>query len=123
MWLSNYLQDDKTFREELEVLWDQMKPLYEKIHAYVRFRFRQYWGEDKIDQYSPIPAHLLGNMWAQTWENTLKIVTPFPNATNPLDEVNEALLNQVVPRVHCQLEKCVLQYTVDPSTVGKKDRI
>ena len=34
-------------------------------------------------------------MWAQTWENAFKIVSPFPDVTNPLDEVNEALVNQV----------------------------
>ena len=33
-------------------------------------------------------------MWAQHWNNALKIVTPFPNVTNPLDEVNEALIEQ-----------------------------
>jgi len=37
----------------------------------------------------------LGNMWAQTWENVFKIVSPFTNVTNPLDEVNEALIKQV----------------------------
>jgi hypothetical protein len=36
-----------------------------------------------------------GNMWAQTWENAFKIVSPFSNVTNPLDEVNEALVAQV----------------------------
>jgi len=39
-----------------------------------------------------------GNMWAQTWENAFKIVSPFPNVTNPLDEVNEALIKQVTAR-------------------------
>ena len=34
-------------------------------------------------------------MWAQTWENAFKIVSPFSNVTNPLDEVNEALVEQV----------------------------
>ena len=39
-----------------------------------------------------MPAHIFGNMWAQEWQNTLKIITPFANVTNPLDEVNENLV-------------------------------
>ena len=41
---------------------------------------------------APMPAHIFGNMWAQEWQNTLKIITPFANVTNPLDEVNENLV-------------------------------
>ena len=94
MWLSSYNQDDEAFRDDLENIWKQIKPLYRKVHAYVRHQFRAHWGEDQIKANDPIPAHLFGNMWAQHWSNTLKIVTPFPDITNPLDEVNEALIAQ-----------------------------
>lgn len=94
MWLGSYLQDDDKFRDDLEVLWQQIQPLYEKLHAYVRFKLRNHWGEDKIGKYDPMPAHIFGNMWAQEWSNVLKLVTPFPNVTNPLDEVNQNLIKQ-----------------------------
>jgi hypothetical protein len=44
-------------------------------------------------------------MWAQTWENAFKIVSPFTNVTNPLEEVNEALVAQVTisPSFYAQL--------------------
>lgn len=29
-WLSSYLKDDSAFREDLESIWQEMKPLYEK---------------------------------------------------------------------------------------------
>ena len=84
-------------------IWQTMAPLYEKIHGYVRHKLRQHWN-DNLGANDPIPAHILGNMWAQEWSNVLKIVTPFPNITNPLDEVNAALKNQsYIPRMIFEL--------------------
>ena len=48
LWLSSYLKDDADFRTDLEDLWQQIKPFYEKLHAYVRHRYRQYWGNEYI---------------------------------------------------------------------------
>ena len=35
-----------------------------------------------VDPTGPIPAHLLGNMWAQTWSNLKDIVLPSPDKPN-----------------------------------------
>jgi len=35
-----------------------MEPLYQKLHAYVRYRLRAFFGEDKFAEDAPIPAHL-----------------------------------------------------------------
>ena len=95
IWLYKYTRDDKDFRDDLEGIWKQFIPIYEKIHGYARYKLRQYWGEDKIGVKDPIPAHILGNMWAQQWTNTLSILLPYrENASNPLKEVNEALKAQ-----------------------------
>ena len=51
-----------------------------------------------------LPHPFLGNMWAQTWQNTLSIVTPFPNVTNPLDEVNENLVEQVPNKIFLKID-------------------
>ena len=40
-----------------------------------------------------LPAHLLGNMWAQTWENIEEIVKPFPDS--PTLSTTDAMKNQV----------------------------
>ena len=40
-----------------------------------------------------LPAHLLGNMWAQTWENIEEIVKPIPDS--PTLSTTEAMKNQV----------------------------
>ncbi|KAK7075583.1 hypothetical protein SK128_019630 [Halocaridina rubra] len=57
-WRSEYETDD--FREQLEELWDKLRPLYEQLHAYVRSRLRAQYGEENVPQRGPIPAHLLG---------------------------------------------------------------
>ena len=59
-----------------EKLWTDLKPFYEELHAYVRFKLSQKYAEVKDGQ--PIPAHVLGNMWAQSWTNIYDLVAPFP---------------------------------------------
>ncbi len=46
------------FTFEQEVIWNQMRPLYEKLHAFVRYRFREFFGADRLAEDEPIPAHL-----------------------------------------------------------------
>ena len=57
-WRSWYEVDD--FQEQLENLYNQLKPLYNNLHAYVRKKLREQYGQDKISATGPIPAHLLG---------------------------------------------------------------
>ena len=63
------------FTKELDRLWAQVRPLYLKLHAYVRMKLREKYG-DVVPEKGPIPAHLLGNIWAQDWENIYPLVAP-----------------------------------------------
>ena len=54
-----------------------MKPLYDELHCYVRARLQAKYGKDKVPDHAPIPAHLLGNMWAQEWNNIYDLVEPY----------------------------------------------
>ncbi|SEL85322.1 peptidyl-dipeptidase A [Colwellia chukchiensis] len=76
MWRSNYDMPADEFAQELDRLWGQVKPLYEDLHCYVRSELGATYGEDKVPQDQPIPAHLLGNMWAQSWGNIYDLVAP-----------------------------------------------
>ncbi len=76
MWRSNYDMTPDEFATELDRLWGQVKPLYDDLHCYVRAELGEEYGEDKIPQDGPIPAHLLGNMWAQQWGNIYDLVAP-----------------------------------------------
>jgi len=76
MWRSKYDMPPDDFAREVDRLWDQVKPLYLSLHAYVRNRLREKYGESVVPASGPIPAHLLGNMWAQSWENLYPMVAP-----------------------------------------------
>jgi peptidyl-dipeptidase A len=76
MWRSNYDMPADDFANELDRLWGQVKPLYDDLHCYVRSELGKEYGEDKVPQDKPIPAHLLGNMWAQSWGNIYDVVAP-----------------------------------------------
>jgi peptidyl-dipeptidase A len=78
LWKSGYDLAPADFEAETERLWGQVKPLYDKLHCYVRGKLRETYGKDKIGDKAPIPAHLLGNMWAQEWENVYDLVEPWP---------------------------------------------
>ena len=76
MWRSKYDMPPDEFSQELDRLWDQVKPLYISLHAYVRNRLREQYGDSVVPSNGPIPAHLLGNMWAQEWANIYPLVAP-----------------------------------------------
>jgi peptidyl-dipeptidase A len=68
-WRSFYDMPVAEFGPLVEGLWQEVKPLYVELHAYVRARLAEFYGPDIVDKSAPIPAHLLGNMWAQSWGN------------------------------------------------------
>ncbi len=77
-WRAGYDMPPDAFEAETDRLWQQVKPLYDQMHCYVRSKLRTKYGKDKIADKAPIPAHLLGNMWAQEWGNIYDITQPYP---------------------------------------------
>jgi len=75
MWRAKYDMPPDDFAKELDRLWDQVRPLYLSLHAYVRSRLHEKYG-DLVPAGGPIPAHLLGNLWAQDWSNIYPLVAP-----------------------------------------------
>jgi peptidyl-dipeptidase A len=76
MWRSKYDMPADDFTKELDRLWAQVEPLYKSLHAYVRAKLVATYGEKVVPPTGPIPAHLLGNIWAQDWSNIYDIVAP-----------------------------------------------
>jgi peptidyl-dipeptidase A len=76
MWRAKYDMTPAEFSAEVDRLWEQVKPFYVSLHAYVRRRLRETYGADVVPADGPIPAHLLGNMWAQEWGNIYSLVAP-----------------------------------------------
>ena len=75
MWRSKYDMPAADFPKEMDRLWGQLRPLYLSLHAYVRTKLRAKYG-DLVPADGPIPAHLLGNIWAQDWSNIYDLVAP-----------------------------------------------
>ncbi len=80
MWRLAYDMPADEFTAELDRLWQQVRPLYLSLHAYVRMKLRERYG-DVVPTSGPIPAHLLGNIWAQDWTNIFDLVSP--QSANP----------------------------------------
>ncbi|HMI84431.1 MAG TPA: M2 family metallopeptidase [Polyangiaceae bacterium] len=78
LWRSGYDMPAADFEADIERLWRDTKPLYDQLHCYVRARLRKKYGADKIGERAAIPAHLLGNMWAQDWVHVYDLVEPYP---------------------------------------------
>jgi peptidyl-dipeptidase A len=76
LWRSNYDMTPEQFSAEMERLWKQVEPLYVELHAYVRRGLIKKYGTAAERPDGMIPAHLLGNMWAQEWGNIYELVAP-----------------------------------------------
>ncbi|MEM7359789.1 MAG: M2 family metallopeptidase [Pseudomonadota bacterium] len=92
LWKAGYDMETEAFTIEARRLWDQVKPFYEELHCHVRAKLADEYGEDKVSLDGPIPAHLLGNMWSQTWDNIYPLIEPYEGVAS-LD-VTKALVDQ-----------------------------
>ncbi|KAI2806850.1 hypothetical protein BLOT_008809 [Blomia tropicalis] len=97
LWMAEWETSD--MKEQVDKLMDQIMPFYQKIHAYVRYFLKKKYGESVMPDDGTIPAHLLGNMWAQQWSNVLNTITemnPNPDVDQIDTKVNEKLKNWTV---------------------------
>jgi peptidyl-dipeptidase A len=76
LWRSKYDMPPDAFAAEVDRLWGQVRPLYDSLHCYVRWNLTERYGDEVVAPGKPIPAHLLGNIWAQEWGNVFDIVAP-----------------------------------------------
>jgi len=97
MWRSGYDMPPDEFAAELDRLWNQVRPFYEALHCHVRAKLVEKYGEDVVAAGKPIPAHLLGNMWAQSWNNIYELVAPA--SSDPGFDLTERLKTQNVDPV------------------------
>ena len=82
MWRSNYDMSAAEFQRETARLYGQVQPLYKELHCYTRNKLQQKYGADKVASGKPIPAHLLGNMWAQQWDAVYDLLEPYPGVSS-----------------------------------------
>jgi len=84
LWRSKYDMDPDAFSMDMDKQWSKVQPFYEALHCHVRAKLNEHYGDDTVPNSGKIPAHLLGNMWAQTWSNVYDLVKP-DNAQSSYD--------------------------------------
>ena len=88
LWRSNYDMPPDQFAKEEDRLWEQLKPLYLSLHAYVRGQLRKKYGAGLVSEHGPIPAQLLGNIWSQEWNNVYSLMdSPKPPQSYDLTKI------------------------------------
>jgi peptidyl-dipeptidase A len=86
MWRSRYDMPPDAFAKEVDRLWGQLQPLYLALHAHVRAKLHEKYG-DVVPEGGAIPAYLLGNIWAQDWSNVYDLVAPEGKRAVSLDAI------------------------------------
>ena len=91
LWRSIYDMPPEQFDKEVDRLWKQLEPFYRSLHAYVRRKLNEQYGNAVAPPTGMIPAHLLGNIWAQDWQNIFPVVASktAPNAGYDVTELLE----------------------------------
>jgi peptidyl-dipeptidase A len=88
LWRSNYDMPPDQFANEMDRAWEQLRPLYLSLHAYVRGQLAKKYGTNVVPPNGPIPAHLLGNIWAQEWNNVYDLMdSPKPAQSFDLTKI------------------------------------
>jgi peptidyl-dipeptidase A len=88
LWRSNYDMPPDAFSKDMDRIWLQLQPLYLSLHAYVRGQLGKKYGKDVVPPNGPIPAHLLGNTWAQQWNNIYDLLdSPKPVQSYDLTKI------------------------------------
>ena len=82
---------------------------------------RKAYGKDLVGDKAPIPAHLLGNMWAQEWANIYDLLEPYKGETS-LDVTKKIKEKKLTVRDTIKIETGGKEYKVKKALVGIRDR-
>jgi peptidyl-dipeptidase A len=77
MWRSGYDMPEDAFEQDVDRLWDQVKPLYVQLHCYARTKLNKIYGDKVVPKSGGIPSHVTGNMWAQQWDYLYEELEPY----------------------------------------------
>ncbi|HEY3353373.1 MAG TPA: M2 family metallopeptidase [Polyangia bacterium] len=80
-WQSRYDMKPAELQALVDRLYAQLQPFYRELHCYTRAKLRERYGQSRVPD-GPIPAHLLGNMWAQEWNNIDDLLIPKRGASS-----------------------------------------
>ncbi|XP_033732880.1 angiotensin-converting enzyme-like isoform X2 [Pecten maximus] len=88
VWLTIDFDEINGVEKMCDKLWTELKPLYSELLTYVRNKLVDFYRDDiTFPDDGSIPAHLLGNMWAQDFESIFDIVRPYDIQNENYDDV------------------------------------
>ena len=85
LWFSKYDMPANDFLNETDRVWEEVKPLYDALHCHVRSKLNDYYGDEVVPDSGPLPVHMLGNMWGQSWSNIYDLVYTQELNSNSVD--------------------------------------
>ena len=90
LWFSKYDMPSDEFLMETDRVWEEVKPLYKALHCHVRAKLNEHYGDEIVSNSNPLPVHMLGNMWGQSWSNIYDLVYP------KQDEISTVNLTKII---------------------------
>ena len=85
LWFSKYDMPTEQFAVDIDQVYEDIRPLYEALQCHVRAELNEEYGDEIVPLSEPIPAHILGNMWAQSWANVYDLVFEENPNSKPID--------------------------------------
>ena len=98
LWFSKYDMPAEDFLNETDRVWEEVKPLYDALHCHVRAKLNEHYGDEVVPDEGPLPVHLLGNMWGQSWSNIYDLVYTEQSKSNSIDVtkiINDIEINEI----------------------------
>lgn len=75
--------------------WNEILPLYEKLHAVVRFNLQNVYGDRLVKSDGAIPAHLVSDLFSQSWKGLYELVQPNPSARFLPQQIDSNIIEMV----------------------------
>jgi peptidyl-dipeptidase A len=97
-WRSKYDMDADAFAADADAQWQKVKPFYDALHCHVRAELSDYYGPEVVPPTGPIPAHVMGNQWAQDWSALYDIVKP--ETSNLGYDLNDLVQENITDEQH-----------------------
>ena len=100
LWFSQYDMPADEFLDETDRVWEELKPLYDALHCHVRDELSNYYGEEVVARTGNLPAHVLGNMWGQSWSNIYDLVyTPESGNSDTEIDLTKILIEKDIDEI------------------------
>lgn len=99
LWFSKYDMPSNEFRDETERVWQELKPLYDALQCHARYELMDEYGPDLMPSDGTIPAHILGNMWGQSWANIYDLLYQESNESGSSIDLTSIINDKAITEI------------------------